>query len=106
MTTKPVVPRALANRDVDGAIDWYLANGGTAVALAFIDELERAYTHLGRHPASGSARYGLALSLPDLRAWPLKQYPYLIFYVESSDQIEIWRVLHAEQDVPAWLRAD
>jgi toxin ParE1/3/4 len=52
------------------------------VALGFIDALEQAYTHIGRHPATGSPRYAHELNLPGLRAWPLTRYPHIVFYVE------------------------
>jgi toxin ParE1/3/4 len=34
----------------------------------------------------------------------LKRYPYLVFYVVQDDHIDVWRVLHAHRDIPAWLR--
>ena len=100
---KAVIARALANQDVDDAIDYYLGEGGMAVALGFIDALERAYRHIGRHPATGSPRYAHELNLPGLRSWPLKRYPYLAFYIEQSDHIDVWRVLHGERDIPTWM---
>jgi len=30
--------------------------------------------------------------------------PYLVFYVERSDHIDVWRVLHRKQHVPAWMQ--
>jgi toxin ParE1/3/4 len=33
----------------------------------------------------------------------LKRFPYLVFYSERSDAIEVWRVLHGRRDIPAWL---
>ena len=38
-------------------------------------------------------------------AWLLKGYPYLVFYIERDSHIDVWRVLHAQQDIPAWLQA-
>ena len=38
------------------------------------------------------------------RVWPLKRYPWLVFYVERDDHIDVWRVLRAEQDIPAWMQ--
>lgn len=99
----PVVPRALARADVDEAIAWYLQEGGEAVALGFVDALEQAFTHIGRQPATGSPRYAHALNLPGLRHWGLSKYPYLVFYVKGPDHIDVWRVLHAECDIPAWM---
>ncbi len=104
MSVKPVIPRALASRDVDQAIDHYLDEGGERVGLGFIDALEKAYRHIARHPASGAPRYAQELDLPGLRAWPLKRYPYLVFYVERDDHIDVWRVFHSQRDLPAWMR--
>ncbi len=104
MTIKPIIPRQQANRDIEEAIDHYLGEAGETVALGFIDSLEQAYRHIARHPASGSGRYAHELGLPGLKFWPLKRYPYLVFYVESENHIDVWRVLHAERDIPAWMR--
>lgn len=104
MKLKPVIPRELANRDVDAAIDYYLAEGSEQTALGFVDALEQAYAHIGRHPATGSPRLAHELNLPGLRAWPLRRYPYLIFYVELGDRVDVWRVLHGKRDIPAWLQ--
>lgn len=104
MKAKPVIPRAQANRDVDEALDYYLSEAGEAVALGFIDALERAYDHIGRHPATGSPRHAHELNLPGLRAWPLTRYPQLVFYVEHPEHIDVWRVLHGQRDIPAWMQ--
>ncbi len=103
MKTKPVIPREAAHRDVDEAVEYYLAEGSEQAALGFIDALEQAYGHIGRHPATGSPRYAHELDLPGLRVWPLKRYPYLVFYVEREDHIDVWRVLHGQRDIPAWM---
>ncbi len=103
MKAKPVVPRALANRDVDEAIEHYLGEASPQAALGFVEALDEAYAHIGRHPATGSSRYAHELDLPDLRFWPLKRYPHMVFYVERGDHIDVWRVLHGQRDIPAWL---
>lgn len=103
MKTKAVIPREAAHRDVDEAVEHYLAEGSEQAALGFIDALEQAYGHIGRHPATGSPRHAHELDLPGLRVWPLKRYPYLVFYVEREDQIDVWRVLHGQRDIPAWM---
>lgn len=104
MRTKPVVPREQARQDVEDAIEHYLVEDAEAVALGFIDALQKAYGHIGRHPATGSPRHAHELNLPGLRSWPLTRYPYLVFYVEHSDHIDVWRVLHGQRDIPAGLR--
>lgn len=102
-TVKRIVPRELANRDVEEAIDHYLVEATAAVALGFVDALEKAYAHIARNPASGSPRHAHQLGLTDLRFWPLGRYPYLVFYVERAEHIDVWRVLHEQRDIPAWM---
>ncbi|MYB41023.1 MAG: type II toxin-antitoxin system RelE/ParE family toxin [Chloroflexi bacterium] len=104
MTGKPVVLRQQAQRDVAEAVEHYLAEAPAAIAAAFIDALEDAFRRVGEHPASGSPRYGVELDLPGLRSWIVTGFPHLIFYVEREADIDVWRVLHAARDVPAWLR--
>lgn len=104
MTAKPVIPRAQANLDVDNAIAYYLSEAAESTALGLIDALEQTYTHISRHPATGSPRYAHELNLPGLRVWPLTRYPYLVFYVERPDHIDVWRVLHDHRDIPAWMQ--
>lgn len=103
MKAKAVIPRERANRDVDEAVAYYLSEAGEAVALGFIDALEKAYGHIGRHPATGSPRYAHELNLPGLRAWPLTRYQHLVFYVEHPGHVDVWRVLHGQRDIPAWM---
>ncbi|HSI56616.1 MAG TPA: type II toxin-antitoxin system RelE/ParE family toxin [Ideonella sp.] len=104
MRAKPVVPREQVELDVDEALAYYLGEHAEAAAFGFIDALERAYAHISRHPATGSPRYAHELNLPDLRCWPLTRYPYLVFYVERSDHIDVWRVLQGQRDIPAWMQ--
>ena len=104
MRVKPVVPRAQANRDVDDAIAYYLSEGAETAAQGLIDALEQAYGQISRHPATGSPRYAHELNLPGLRVWRLTRYPHLVFYVERSDHNDLWRVLHGQRDIPAWMQ--
>ena len=59
---------------------------------------------LGRHPATGSPRHAHELNLAGLRSWPLTRYPFLVFYIEQADHIEVWRVLHSRRDIPIWMQ--
>lgn len=104
MRVKPLIPREPANRDIDDTLAHYLGEGSETAALGFIDKLEQAYALIARHPGSGSAHYAHELNLPGLRFWPLKRYPYLVFYVEHETHIDVWRVLHGKRDIPSWLR--
>jgi len=104
VTVKPVIPRKRARRDVHEAIEHSPGEVGGEVALAFIDALQAAYEHIARHRASGSPRYAQELGLPGLRFRPLEQYPYLVFYMDRDDHVDLWRVLHQERDIPEWIR--
>ncbi|HMC15622.1 MAG TPA: type II toxin-antitoxin system RelE/ParE family toxin, partial [Albitalea sp.] len=84
MTAKPVVLRERAEADIEETTAHYVAEGGPELALRFIDALETAMDHIGKHPATGSPRYAVELDLPGLRFWRLKRFPYLVFYVERE----------------------
>jgi toxin ParE1/3/4 len=100
MTRKAVVRRSRAQKDIERAADHYFAEGGTALELRFIDALHAAVTRIATNPGVGSQRYAAALAIPGLRFWRLTRFPYLIFYVEREDQVDIWRVLHEQRDIP------
>lgn len=48
MKALPIIPRALALRDVEGAIDHDRDEAGGAVAVGFFEALQRAYGHIAR----------------------------------------------------------
>ncbi|MGF1641938.1 MAG: type II toxin-antitoxin system RelE/ParE family toxin [Rhodospirillales bacterium] len=104
MTPKPIIPRRQADRDIEEAIDHYRDHAGGRTARGFVDALQRAFRHIARNPASGSMRYAHPLELPGLRCWPLRRYPYLVFYVDRESHVDVWRVLHGTRDIPAWLQ--
>ncbi|OJY67132.1 MAG: plasmid stabilization protein [Sphingobium sp. 66-54] len=103
MTAKSVIPRAKARGDVDLAVEYYMDEAGADVAFGFIDALEKAYTFIGEMPAAGSPRWSHELNLPGLRTIGLKGFPWLVFYLEFETHVDVWRVLHAKRDMPAWL---
>jgi len=103
MSTKPVLPRAAAQQDVVDAIDHYVDEAGAEVAEAFIDALESAYRHIAHAPAAGSPRFAHELDLAGLRSWGLARFPYLVFYFERHDCLDVWRVLHKARDIPVWM---
>jgi len=101
MTLKSIIPRAAAEWDIDAALAYYRAQNARRAAFGFIDALAQAYAHISQSPASGSPRYAHDLNIPGLRFWPLRRYPYLVFYVERDDHIDVWRLLHGQSDIPA-----
>ncbi len=106
MSARPVAPHEAARQDVLYAIDYYLAEVSAQVALDFVDALEATYAYIGHAPTTGSPRYAHELNMAGLRSWPLGRFPFLVFYFEHDDRIDVWRVLHTARDVPAWMQAD
>ena len=94
----------LALTDVDQILDHYLAEAGTSVAERFLEAMELAIGHIRHEPGLGSPRLARAMQNAALRIWPVKGFPYLIFYLDLPEGVQIWRVLHAARDIPSNLR--
>jgi len=101
MTQKPLILRAQAEQDIEQALKYYLDEGAEQAALAFVNALESTFKQIVRQPAIGSPRYALELELPGLRFWRVSRFPYLVFYRELDDHLDVWRVLHVQRDIPA-----
>ncbi|MFA7503450.1 MAG: type II toxin-antitoxin system RelE/ParE family toxin [Burkholderiaceae bacterium] len=100
---KPLVFRAPARADVEAALGWFLEEAGEQIATRFTNELEAAYTHITSNPNTGSPRWGHTLDIPGLRHWPLKHFPYLVFFIQQHDRIEIVHILHSARAIPSTL---
>jgi toxin ParE1/3/4 len=100
---KPVRLRRLAVDDIETAVVYLLTEAPAGVAARFVDAVERALQHVGRHPHSGSLRFSYDVDIPQLRAWPLTGFPYLVFYVEHDNEIDVWRIPHTRRDIPSML---
>ncbi len=98
--------RAAAEQDIAEAVDHHRDEGGPEVALDFVDALEATIADLYDHPLIGTLRFAFELDIPDLRSWPLQRFPYVVFSMPDDDRIDIWRVLHARRDIPAFFIAD
>ena len=103
MSPKPVVPSERARQDLAAAVRYYRREAGEDVALDLVSTIQVALQALARRPGAGSPRYGQMIGMADLRSWPLGRYPYLVFYVERVDQIDVWRILHTRRDLAARL---
>jgi len=103
VTAKPINPRHIALRDIDEAIRYYMGEAGADVALRFVEAVEDAFRVISARPATGSARYADLLELPGLRCRKLGRFPYLLFYLERVDHIDVWRLLHAQRDIASWM---
>jgi toxin ParE1/3/4 len=102
--TRPVIRLESAQADEREAVIRYAREAGLDLSLRFTEALRDAYRSIGDRPGTGSPRYGDLLGIEDLRSRKVKNFPYLVFYVERLDHIDILRVLHAQRDIAAWLR--
>ena len=100
---KPVIQRALAQADIVRAFDHYFVEASTDVASAFVLEIEASMHAITRFPSAGSSRYALPLSIEGLRFVIVERFPYLMFYIDREDRIDVIRVLHQHRDVPSIL---
>jgi toxin ParE1/3/4 len=96
---KSLAARPIADRDIQGAVEYYIREAGGPVALRFIDSIDHAYRQISLHPSAGSPRYAHELRIPGLRYMPLQGFPYLVFYFERDEVIDIVRILHTKRDI-------
>lgn len=103
MTGKPVHVLPRAEHDLRQTTEWYRDQGAAVLASKWADAVSAALRHVSANPRTGASRYAIALNLGGLRFWPVHGFPYLIFYIEREAQVDVWRVLHAQRDMPAWM---
>lgn len=97
---KSAIQRALAQQDIAKAFDHYLSAAGTVIAADFVQEIDACMQRIERFPAAGSLRYADLLDVKGLRFSVIERFPYLVFYFERADGVDIVRVLHQHQDIP------
>ena len=85
--------RARARQDLDGILDYSVAEHGEAQAEAYLRAIGAALARLADHPELGMARPDLAL---ELRSYPVGEHR--IFYLLLADRISVVRVLHKAMD--------
>jgi toxin ParE1/3/4 len=100
---KRIQRRKRATADLSEALAYYFEAAGPDLAERFLLAYEAAVAHVARHPGTGSRRYAKLIKNAELRFWTLKPFPYAVFYLERDDVIDVLRVLHQAQDIPAHL---
>ena len=90
--------RPQAQRELLDATQWYLSNGGSAVAEQFEWAVQRALRLLAFMPRLGRPSY------PGVRVWHLKGFPYTLVYRASGDTIVVLAVAHQSREPGYWAR--
>jgi toxin ParE1/3/4 len=98
MKALAIRPRALV--DLEEIVGFY---EGEQVGLGdrFADTVEAALLKIRETPGTGSNRY--VDLVPGLNMCVLRTFPYLIFYFEHADRVEVIRVIHSKRDLPVQL---
>jgi toxin ParE1/3/4 len=99
VSKKRLIRHAAARRDLERASDYYANKAGPEVARRFLEAARAALREVGNRPGAGSPRYGEKLGAPHLRTRRVSRFPYLIFYLEHPDFVEVFRVLHERRDI-------
>ena len=88
--------RPQAQQELFEATQWYLTDGGPAVAEQFEWAVQRALRLLAFMPRLGSPSY------PGVRIWPLKQFPYTLVYRVKGEVISVIAVAHQSREPGYW----
>lgn len=90
--------------DLDNAVLWYAKEAGAKTAERFVEAVEQAEASALAYPGLGSTRFANLVKPLDLRTLPIRDFPYLYFYLPTDVGIDVIRVLHTAQDIPRHLR--
>ena len=71
------------------------------LGVRFLDEVKQVTRFIAATPGVGSLRY--AHVVPGLRMRQVPGFPYLVFYLDRVDHVDVLRVLHGRRDLPAAL---
>ncbi len=83
----------------------HYAEENVEVAERFLEAAEGAFNLLSEQPEL-DRRYEDALDadLQQLRVWPIRGFPYLIFYNLRESDLFVVAVIHSSRDLPAFFR--
>ena len=95
---KGVIPRPQADSEIDEVISYY-SRENAKLADDFLSEIQRAFRQVANMPGLGSLRFAHELGMDGLRAYSLEDFPYLLFYFEREDHLDLVRMLHTHRDI-------
>jgi plasmid stabilization system protein ParE len=91
----PVILRPEASQDLATAEAWY-EQKMTGLGASFLARVSDALDRV----AAMSKLY--AAVWQDVRPCPIRKFPYVVYYRELTDRIEVLAVLHGHQDPSIW----
>lgn len=99
MTPKLVVPRSVAQRDLEAIDDYLFRQGGWAAKEAFLRAFDDAVGRIAAFPQSGSPQHEFVLGVDGLRTWRVRGFHYLVLYIDRDEFVDLWRVLDGRRDL-------
>jgi plasmid stabilization system protein ParE len=94
---------ALAAHELREAFAWYSDQAGEAVALRFLEEVERGESHLRSNP------HLYQRINAEVRHLVLRRFPYALIYAISDDFVTVLGCLHSSREplsLADWLARD
>jgi len=93
--------RLTADAENDLNLIWdFIAQDNVDAANRVLDKMQDAMELLAEMPEMAQKRPGLSKVYPNLRVWPLPDYPnYLVFYLPVEAGILVIRILHGARNI-------
>ncbi|MDN3542927.1 type II toxin-antitoxin system RelE/ParE family toxin [Kinneretia asaccharophila] len=90
--------RPAAHRELVAALQWYLSDGGPAVAARFGQAVEQATQLLASMPQLGTPSHA-----SPTRGWPLKRFPFTLVYRVQGERLTVIAVAHQSREPGYWV---
>ncbi len=95
----PIITSPKARKDIK-AFFHHISKDDLTIAYRLLDRVKNTHELICNSPKMGQNFKTTNPKLLGMRWFPVKDFPkHLIFYIESSTQITIVRVLHKAQDI-------
>src|SRR5438067_1696546 len=85
-----------ARTDVDGAYEYY-EQRQLGLGERFLEQLQIRVDTISQHPEQ------YAILRDEVRAAPLRRYPYVVYYRFEAGTVFILAVLHGHRNPQAWM---
>ena len=91
-----------AEEDLRQAGRHYRAVGGDELAERFLFKVRELLELIATQPDMGKDYREIALraELAELQWFPLREFPYIIFWTHDERTLSVWSVAQAHQDLP------
>ena len=94
---KEVVLTPDAQAELEGATEWYEARAG-GIGQKFVGSVDEALQQIGESPSAfpkweQDSRF---------RRFVLQRFPYIVFYRETADRVEVIAVAHGAREPGYW----